>query len=101
LAAVNRALERLKRDSLAFTLNSRIAFLDSRRHVLCTTKRAQAQRSIVRKEPAKRAPEIGEHNEEVLQELGFDANEIDSLRSSGTIPGGGHLNSQLEMRNLR
>ena len=38
------------------------------------------------KVPAKRAPELGEHNEEVLKELGFDANQIESLRASGAIP---------------
>ena len=41
----------------------------------------------VTKVPAKRAPEIGEHNEEVLKQLGFDAKEIDGLRASGAIPG--------------
>jgi crotonobetainyl-CoA:carnitine CoA-transferase CaiB-like acyl-CoA transferase len=40
----------------------------------------------VAKVPAKRAPNIGEHNEEVLRQLGFDATEIDGLRASGTIP---------------
>src|SRR6266496_2920978 len=39
----------------------------------------------VSKVPAKRAPEIGEHNEEVLKELGFAANEIEQLRASGVI----------------
>jgi formyl-CoA transferase len=39
--------------------------------------------------PAKRAPEIGEHNEEVLKELRFDAKGIDGLRASGAITGGG------------
>jgi len=39
----------------------------------------------VTKVPAKRAPELGEHNEEVLNELGFDGNEIAGLRASGTI----------------
>src|SRR6059036_2947265 len=43
----------------------------------------------VSKVPAKRAPEIGEHNDEVLQELGFDATEINGLRASGAIAGGG------------
>ncbi|OLD57931.1 MAG: formyl-CoA transferase [Acidobacteria bacterium 13_1_20CM_2_57_8] len=38
------------------------------------------------KVPAKRAPEIGEHNEEVLKELGFNADEIAGLRTSGAIP---------------
>jgi formyl-CoA transferase len=36
--------------------------------------------------PAKRAPKIGEHNEEVLRQLGFSATEIDGLRTSGAIP---------------
>jgi crotonobetainyl-CoA:carnitine CoA-transferase CaiB-like acyl-CoA transferase len=40
----------------------------------------------VTKVPARRAPDIGEHNEEVLRQLGFDATEIDSLRASGAIP---------------
>jgi crotonobetainyl-CoA:carnitine CoA-transferase CaiB-like acyl-CoA transferase len=40
----------------------------------------------VAKVHAKRAPELGEHNEEVLNELGFDAHEIDGLRASGAIP---------------
>jgi formyl-CoA transferase len=35
---------------------------------------------------ARRAPEIGEHNEEVLGQLGFNATEIDGLRASGAIP---------------
>jgi len=39
----------------------------------------------VTKVPAKRAPELGEHNEEILNELGFDRNEIAGLRASGTI----------------
>jgi crotonobetainyl-CoA:carnitine CoA-transferase CaiB-like acyl-CoA transferase len=40
----------------------------------------------VTKVPAKRAPEIGEHSEEVLTQLGFDVKEIDRLRASGAIP---------------
>ena len=39
----------------------------------------------VAKVPAKRAPELGEHNEEILKELGFDAKEIDGFRMSGTL----------------
>jgi crotonobetainyl-CoA:carnitine CoA-transferase CaiB-like acyl-CoA transferase len=38
------------------------------------------------KVPARRAPELGEHNEAVLQELGFDARAIDDLRASGVVP---------------
>jgi crotonobetainyl-CoA:carnitine CoA-transferase CaiB-like acyl-CoA transferase len=40
----------------------------------------------VAKVPAMRAPDIGEHNEEVLQELGFNAAEINGLRAGGAIP---------------
>jgi crotonobetainyl-CoA:carnitine CoA-transferase CaiB-like acyl-CoA transferase len=40
----------------------------------------------ISKVPAKRAPNIGEHNEKLLTELGFDKKEIDGLRASGAIP---------------
>ena len=40
----------------------------------------------VAKVPARRAPELGEHNEEVLQQLGFSNEEIEGFRASGTIP---------------
>jgi len=38
------------------------------------------------KTPATRAPDIGEHNAEILQELGFNAVEIDGLRANGAVP---------------
>ena len=40
----------------------------------------------VNKVPARRAPALGEHNEEVLKQLGFSASEIDGLRASGATP---------------
>jgi formyl-CoA transferase len=40
----------------------------------------------VTKAPARRAPTLGEHNEEVLTQLGFNPNEIDGLRASGATP---------------
>ena len=40
----------------------------------------------ITKVPAKRAPEIGEHNDEVLKQLGFSTEEIGDLRASGAIP---------------
>ncbi|HEY2585645.1 MAG TPA: CoA transferase [Tepidisphaeraceae bacterium] len=43
----------------------------------------------VAKVPAKRAPELGEHNEEVLRELGFDAKSITGLQTAGAVSGGG------------
>jgi formyl-CoA transferase len=45
----------------------------------------------VAKVPARRAPQIGEHNDEVLKELGFDATEIEGLRTNGAITPAGHL----------
>jgi formyl-CoA transferase len=42
----------------------------------------------VTKTPAKHAPGLGEHNQEVLQELGFDSNQIDNFVTSGVL--GGH-----------
>ena len=40
----------------------------------------------VSKVRARRAPEIGEHNDELLKELGFRSEEIDNFRASGAIP---------------
>jgi crotonobetainyl-CoA:carnitine CoA-transferase CaiB-like acyl-CoA transferase len=40
----------------------------------------------VTKVPARRAPGIGEHNDEVLKELGFTSDEIAGLRASGAAP---------------
>ncbi|MFF7755355.1 CaiB/BaiF CoA transferase family protein [Streptomyces sp. NPDC007971] len=41
----------------------------------------------VEKVPAKRAPDLGEHNDEVLTELGFGPADIAELRAQGAIPG--------------
>jgi formyl-CoA transferase len=40
----------------------------------------------VTKVPARRAPGIGEHNDEVLKELGFTSDKIAGLRTSGAAP---------------
>ena len=40
----------------------------------------------VAKAPAKRAPALGEHSKEVLEQLGFSAAEIDGLHASGAVP---------------
>jgi len=39
----------------------------------------------VDKVTAQRAPELGEHNQEILQELGFDVNQIDSFLANGVV----------------
>src|SRR6185295_19565832 len=41
----------------------------------------------VEKAPAKRAPEVGEHNEQILEELGFDTNQINSFAADGVLTG--------------
>jgi crotonobetainyl-CoA:carnitine CoA-transferase CaiB-like acyl-CoA transferase len=40
----------------------------------------------VPKAKARRGPELGEHNDEVLRELGFSADQIEAFRASATIP---------------
>src|SRR5262252_1517372 len=40
----------------------------------------------VAKVPARRAPNLGEHTEEILAQLGFDAKAVTGLRASGAIP---------------
>lgn len=40
----------------------------------------------VPKAPATRAPDLGEHNDEILTQLGFDPAEIAELRTRGAIP---------------
>jgi len=40
----------------------------------------------VAKVPARRAPHLGEHTDEILGELGFDAKGIEDLRTSGAVP---------------
>jgi crotonobetainyl-CoA:carnitine CoA-transferase CaiB-like acyl-CoA transferase len=66
-------------------LNDIIVPLQGAGGKLTSTINSPIQVHGVTKEPAKRAPELGEHNEEVLRELGFDAKDIDGLRVSGAI----------------
>ena len=40
----------------------------------------------VTKVPARRGPTLGEHNEEILNQLDFSASDIDALHASGTVP---------------
>src|ERR1700681_1982035 len=42
----------------------------------------------VAKEPARRAPGLGEHNDEILKQLGFDAAQIEKLHAASTVPRG-------------
>jgi crotonobetainyl-CoA:carnitine CoA-transferase CaiB-like acyl-CoA transferase len=45
----------------------------------------------VPKVAARRGPELGEHNDELLKELGFSGDEIDGFRASGAVPHAWHL----------
>jgi crotonobetainyl-CoA:carnitine CoA-transferase CaiB-like acyl-CoA transferase len=53
---------------------------------LTSTISSPIQLQGVTKVRAKRAPKLGEHNEEILQELGFEAAEIAKLHDAGTVP---------------
>ena len=66
-------------------LNDIVVPLEGAGGKLTSTISSPIQVHGVAKVPAKRAPEIGEHNEEILRQLGFDATEIDALRASGAV----------------
>ena len=67
-------------------LNDIVVPLEGVGGTLTSTISSPIQVHGVAKTPAKRAPGIGEHNDGVLDELGFSAAEIDGLRASGAIP---------------
>ena len=67
-------------------LNGIVVPLEGAGGKLTSTISSPIQVHGVSKTPAKRAPGIGEHNDGVLDELGFSAAEIDGLRASGAIP---------------
>jgi crotonobetainyl-CoA:carnitine CoA-transferase CaiB-like acyl-CoA transferase len=53
---------------------------------LTSTISSPIQVSGVAKVSARRGPALGEHNEEVLRQLGFSSSDIDGLHKSGAIP---------------
>jgi crotonobetainyl-CoA:carnitine CoA-transferase CaiB-like acyl-CoA transferase len=55
---------------------------------LTSTVSSPMQVHDVAKTPARRAPALGEHSDEILKELGFTATEIDRLHASGAVPDG-------------
>jgi formyl-CoA transferase len=67
-------------------LNDVIVPLEGAGGKLTSTISSPIQVRGVAKVPAHRAPALGEHNEEVLKQLGFSASEIDGLRASGVTP---------------
>jgi crotonobetainyl-CoA:carnitine CoA-transferase CaiB-like acyl-CoA transferase len=66
-------------------LNDIVVPLEGAGGKLTSTISSPIQVHGVTKVPAKRAPEIGEHNDELLKQLGFSAAEIDGLRASGAV----------------
>ncbi len=67
-------------------LNGIIVPLDGAGGKLGTTISSPIQVHGVAKVPARRAPALGEHNDEVLGQLGFSAVEIEALHTSGAVP---------------
>jgi len=67
-------------------LNEIVVPLEGAGGKLTSTISSPIQVHGVTKVSAKRAPALGEHNEQVLQQLGFSAAEIDGLHASGAVP---------------
>jgi formyl-CoA transferase len=67
-------------------LNNIVVPLEGAGGKLTATISSPIQVHGVTKVPAKRAPALGEHNQEVLKLLGFGAAEIDALQASGVVP---------------
>jgi formyl-CoA transferase len=71
--------------------NDIIVPLEGAGGTLVSTVSSPIQVRGVLKVPARRAPEIGEHSEDILQELGFAGSEIEHLVASGVVPHAQHL----------
>jgi crotonobetainyl-CoA:carnitine CoA-transferase CaiB-like acyl-CoA transferase len=71
---------------LQLSLNDIIVPLEGAGGALTSTISSPIQVHGVSKVPARRAPALGEHNEEVLKELGFSASEMEGLGTSTPAP---------------
>src|SRR5277367_326911 len=67
-------------------LNEIVVPLDGAGGKLDTTISSPIQVHGIAKVPARRAPALGEHNGEVLEQLGFNTSEIEALHASGAVP---------------
>jgi formyl-CoA transferase len=65
--------------------NGIVVPLDGAGDKLTSTISSPIQVHGVTKAPARRAPDLGEHTEEILHELGFDSQGIESLREGGAL----------------
>ena len=70
-------------------LNDMVVPLEGAGGKLGTTISSPIQVHGVTKVPARRAPAFGEHNHEVLKQLGFSAREIAAFHASGAVTTGG------------
>jgi len=66
--------------------NDIVVPIDGAGETLKRTVSSPIQIHAVEKVPARRAPEIGEHDVEILTELGFSTGDISRLQSSGAVP---------------
>ena len=66
-------------------LNDIVVPLEGAPGKLTSTISSPIQVHGINKVSARRAPSLGEHNEDVLRELGFNASDIDALLSSGAL----------------
>jgi formyl-CoA transferase len=82
--AVRGPQEVIKDPQLA--LNDIVVPLEGVGGALTSTVSSPIQVHGVAKTAAKRAPAIGEHNDDVLGQLGFSAADIEGLRAGGAIP---------------
>jgi len=73
-------------NDLQLRANDIIVPLDGAGGQMTATVSSPIQVHGVSKVSARRGPEIGEHNEQILKELGFDTKAIEGFRSSGAIP---------------
>ena len=73
-------------DDPQLRLNDIVVALEGAGGKLTSTVSSPIQVHGVTKVPARRGPALGEHNETVLQELGFNPKEITALQVSGATP---------------
>ena len=71
--------------------NDIIVPLEGTGRTLTSTISSPIQVRGITKVPARRAPAIGEHSEEILEQLGFEPDEIQALHDSGAVPQVRHL----------
>jgi crotonobetainyl-CoA:carnitine CoA-transferase CaiB-like acyl-CoA transferase len=68
------------------TLNNIVVPLEGAGGKMTSTISSPIQVHGISKAAARRGPNLGEHTDEILRELGFDVKGIDSLRASGAAP---------------